>query len=136
MDDAVTLRLVVQILTALALMAFIWAIVRVINSSDNELEWAHLFSSRSADGRQYADWNKIGQGCGIVLSMWIPAIYTNSEKADGTGVALVLGASLLYLGGVSSYAATLRARRGTVETTSTTESPSRTTETKTETPTP
>lgn len=136
MADAVTLRLVVQILTALALMAFIWAIIRVINSADNELEWAHLFSSRSADGRQYADWNKIGQGCGIVLSMWIPAIYTNSEKADGTGVAFVLGASLLYLGGVSSYAATLRARRGTVETTSTTESPSRTTETKTETPTP
>lgn len=131
-----SLQVVIQILTALALVAFIWAIIRVINSADNDLEWAHLFSSRSADGRQYADWNKIGQGSGIVLSMWIPAVYANSDKADGTGIALVLAASLAYLGGVSSYAATLRARRGTVETTSTTESPSRTVETKTETPKP
>lgn len=134
MIDASMFRVIVQLLTALALVVFIWAIVRVINNKDNELEWAHLFSSRSADGKQYADWNKIGQGCGIVLSMWIPAIYTNSEKADGVGVAAVLAASLLYLGGVSSYAATLRARRGTVETTSTTESDLRTTDTKIETP--
>lgn len=128
--------LAIQLLTIVALGAFIWAIVRVINSADNELEWAHLFSSRAANGKQYADWDKIGQGGGIALSLWVPAVYVNSEKADGAGIAVVLAAALLFLGGVKSYSAMLRARRGTVETTSTTESPSKTTETKTETPQP
>lgn len=130
------MTLAIQLLTIVALGLFILAIVRAINSESNDLEWAHLLSSRAADGKQYADWDKIGQGCGIALSLWVPAIYVNSDKADGTGIALVLGAALLFLGGVKSYSATLRARRGTIETTSTTESPSKTTETKTETPQP
>ena len=113
-----------------------YAFIRVVNSLDNNLEWSQLVSSRGQDGRQYADWNKIGQGCGVILCVWLPAVYAHSERADAVGLSAVMGVALLYLGGVSSYAATLRARRGTTETTKTTEMPSRVTETTTETPKP
>lgn len=99
------------------LIAF--AFVRVINSLDNDLEWAHLVSSKARDGKQYADWNKIGQGCGVILCVWLPAVYAHSDRADAVGLSAVMGVALLYLGGVSSYAATLRARHGATETIST-----------------
>lgn len=94
-----------------------YAFIRVVNSLDNDLEWSHLVSSKARDGKQYADWNKLGQGCGVILCVWLPAVYAHSEKADAIGLSAVMGVALLYLGGVSSYAATLRARRGTTETT-------------------
>lgn len=83
----------------------------MIGKDSNTLSWEQLISSRGADGDQHADWNKIGQGMGVVIAVWLPFIYVNSDKLDGTGLALVMGASLLYLGGVSSYAASMRARR-------------------------
>lgn len=127
---------IVGALTAVLLLVVIILLARVINSADNSLEWSHLVSSRGADGIQYADWNKIGQGCGVLLCLWLPAAYVYSDKMDAVGLAAVMGVALAYLGSVSGYAATLRARRGTVETTRTTESPSKTTEIKTETAKP
>src|SRR3990172_7195981 len=121
------LHTVIESLSVIALLLFVWSIIRVINNADNGLEWEHLFSSRGADGKQYADWNKIGAGAGVVISVWLPAVYAYSDKADGTGIAAVMGVALAYLGSVSGYAAVLRARRGTIETTSTTESDSPTT---------
>lgn len=125
---------IIGVLASVLLLVLIIKLVRTINSSKNSLEWEHLVSSRGADGIQYADWNKIGQGCGIMLCLWLPAVYVYSDKMDAIGLAAVMGVALTYLGSVSGYAATLRARRGTTETTLTTDSPSRTTETKTETP--
>ena len=125
---------IIGILAAILVMIFVIKLVFIINSSDNSLEWSHLISSRAADGIQYADWNKIGQGCGIILCLWLPAVYVYSDKMDAIGLAAVMGVALAYLGSVSGYAATLRARRGTTETTLTTESPSKTTEKKLETP--
>lgn len=94
-----------------------YAFFRVVNSLDNDLEWSHLVSSKSRDGKQYADWNKIGQGCGVILCVWLPAVYAHSDRADAVGISLLMGVALLYLGGVSSYAATLRARRDVIGTT-------------------
>jgi hypothetical protein len=100
--------LILMLLVALAL-------ARIINSKDNELEWATLVASRVGVSGLDANWDKIGQGCGVILALWLPAVYAYTEKVDAVGLALVMGTSLLYLGGVSAYAATLRARKGTVE---------------------
>lgn len=88
-----------------------WFLHRMIAKVTNSLEWEHLISSRAIDGKQYVDWNKIGQGAGVVLSVWLPFIYAGSDHMDGTGLAAVMGVSLLYLGGVSSYATSVRAKR-------------------------
>lgn len=104
-------------LFVIIILLIAYAFVRVVNSLDNNLEWSQLISSKAHDGKQYADWNKIGQGCGVILCVWLPAVYAHSERSDAVGLSAVMGVALLYLGGVSSYAATLRARRGTTETT-------------------
>lgn len=100
-----------------ALLFFV-AIVKIINSNHNDLEWADLFSTVSVvDKKQHADWDKIGKGCGVMLCVWMPVVYSYSPKMDATGLALLLGVVLLYLGGVSAYSATLRSRQGSVLTT-------------------
>jgi len=43
-------------------------------------------------------------------------MYADNEKVDPLGLSALLGVSLLYLGGVASYAATLRSKRDTVTT--------------------
>jgi hypothetical protein len=89
----------------------IWFLRHVIGKTTNDLAWEQLISTRAVDGKSYVDWNKIGQGMGVVCAVWLPFIYANSEKMDGTGLALVMAASFLYLGGVSTYATSGRARR-------------------------
>lgn len=111
---------IVMVVTGIVFLLFLLAFVRTINAQ-NDLEWTHLVSSRSLDGKQYADWNKIGQGLGVVLCFWLPAVYVYSPKMDASGLALVLGVVLTYLGGVSGYAANLRAKQGGVQTTTVTE---------------
>jgi hypothetical protein len=113
-----------------------YAFIRVVNSLDNNLEWSQLISSKGQDGKQYADWNRIGQGAGVVMCVWLPAVYAHSERSDAVGLAAIMGVALAYLGGVSGYAATLRARRGTIETIVETPAPSSSKKTTTETPKP
>jgi len=136
MIESITLDNLIKAMGAIVFLVLIMAFVRVVNG-ENDLEWWHLVSTRAADGSQYADWNKIGQGLGVVLCVWLPAVYVYSPKMEAVGLAAVMGVALLYLGGVSGYAANLRAKRGSVETTRTTETPgapSKVTEVKTETP--
>ena len=114
--DLISLSGVVKAIGAIFVLLLALAMMRIINSVSNELEWWHLISTRAPDGTQYADWNKIGQGCGVVLCVLLPVVYVYSEKMEAGGLAAVLGVVLLYLGSVSGYAATLRARRGTTET--------------------
>lgn len=102
----------VGFVAVLGLLLALWLIV----NGKNDLEWWHLVSTKAGDGTQYADWNKIGKGGGVVLCMWLPAVYAYSDKMEAVGLAALLGVVLLYLGGVEGYAATLRARRGTTET--------------------
>lgn len=122
--------------TALLFVVIVWAITRVFRNRENELEWADLISIRTIDGKQKADWNQIGKGSGVLLAVALPFIYVYNPTVEPFGLAAVMAASLLYLGGVSAYAATLRARQGSVETIKTTEAApvSRTTETRIETP--
>jgi len=82
-----------------------------IMNSKNDLQWFHLVSVRADDGKQYASWNQIGQGMGVVVSVWMPFLYVNSPKMDALGLAAVMGVSLLYLGGVSGYSKYIRAKQ-------------------------
>ena len=86
---------------------------RIINSEKNNLEWAHLISTKAADGNAYADWNKIGQGMGVIVSTWMPFYYVNTDKMDAAGLSLVMGVSLTYLGAVSAYSKSLRVKHPT-----------------------
>ena len=116
MSDYLTLQNIVMVGGALALLILILAWVMVMNGQ-NDLDWSQLISTKGADGKQYADWNRIGMGAGVVVSVWLPAVYAYSPDMEATGLAAVLAVVLAYLGGVSGYAATLRARQGTVTTT-------------------
>lgn len=123
-----------RIFTALLLIGVAIAIAMAIRAASNELEFYQLISTKAQDGKYYVDWNRIGQGAGVVLSSVTPFIYAYSPNMDATGLAAVLGVVLAYLGGVSGYAATLRAKQGQIETVRTAEDSSRVTEVRTETP--
>jgi len=116
MIESITLATLIKAMGVIAFLVLLLAFVRVVNGENNDLEWWHLVSTRAADGGQYADWNKIGQGLGVVLCVWLPAVYVYSPKMEAVGLAAVMGVALLYLGGVSGYAANLRAKRGSRET--------------------
>lgn len=90
----------------------IFLLVRVMNDSTNDLEWADLISSRGiADGKQHADIDKVGKVCGVVLAVWLPFFYAHSDKMDSTGLSLVMITSFAYLAGVSGYSAWLRSKQ-------------------------
>ena len=114
MEDYVSIT--VKALALAFALGLLFALVKVVNSTGNTLEWWHLVSSRAANGVQFADWNKIGQGCGVVICTVLPAVYVYSPKMDAIGLAAVMVVALLYLGGVSGYAANLRAKQGSRET--------------------
>jgi hypothetical protein len=118
------------------ILLIMFAVAHVMNNDKNELEWSELISTKGQDGKLHPDWNKIGQGCGVFLCLWLPGVYAYSDKIDPIGLATLMGAALLYLGSVSGYASTLRARRGTIETIDETPAPSSSKKTTTETPTP
>jgi|GEM_PF-5565538 len=120
LDNLPPLHALVVALTAIIVLILLFALVRIINGA-NTLEWTDLVSTIGRDGKQHADWNQIGKGLGAVLCTWLPAVYVYSPKLEAMGLAAVMGVALAYLGGVSGYAAMLRSKQGTVETTHTTE---------------
>lgn len=117
MSDYLTLQNVVMVGGALVVLILLMAWIRVMDDDENDLKWVDLVSTKGSDGLQHADWDKIGKGCAIVLCVLATIVYAYSPGMDATGLALLLGVVLAYLGGVSGYAATLRARQGTVTTT-------------------
>jgi hypothetical protein len=88
----------------------ILAIVLVVNSDKNTLEWYHLVSSGAKDGKTYLDWNKIAQGCGVFITTVMPFMYMSTGKPEATGLALVMVTSLTYLAGVTTYSTRLKSR--------------------------
>ncbi len=83
----------------------------LIKRDDNDLTWDDLVSVRGVDGKNHADWTKIGQGAGVFIAVFIPLQYAINDKFDPVQGALLMGAALVYLGGVAAYSSTLRAKR-------------------------
>lgn len=111
---------IVMAVTGVIFLIFILSFVRTINNNA-DLAWGDLVSSHGMDGKRHPSWNEIGKGLGVILCFWLPAVYVYSPKMDATGLALILGVVLAYLGGVSGYAASLRAKQGGVQKTTVTE---------------
>lgn len=82
----------------------------LIKREDNDLKWEDLVSIHGADGKNHADWTKIGQGAGVFVATFVPLQYAVKENFDPTNGALLMSASLMYLGGVAAYSSTLRAK--------------------------
>lgn len=115
--DLSSLNLMVRVLAGIVALLFLVLVIRVINSSRNDLEWADLISVPGRDGgRPHADWDKVGKGCGVWLCVWLPVIYAYSPKMEAIGLASIMAVALLYLGAVSAYSATLRSRQVTTVT--------------------
>lgn len=117
--------------TILLFIVIVVAVARVFRNDENDIQWADLISVMAQNGKQKGDWNQIGKGGGVILCIALPFIYVYSPGMDAMGLAAVMGVALAYLGSVSAYAATLRSKQGSIETTRITEAAplSRTTET-------
>lgn len=107
--------------TVLLFVVIVLAISRIFRNKDNDIQWADLISVMAQNGQQRGSWDQIGKGGGVILAVALPFIYVYNPNVEPLGLAAVMAASLLYLGGVSAYAATLRAKQGTIETVKTTE---------------
>ena len=105
----------------LILLVLIWILYRVIEDEGNLIIWSDFIASMGLDCKQHGDLNKLGQLAGIFLAVQSVLMYANGDKADGVGLAAVLGVSLAYLGGVSAYAASLRSKRERATVTTVTE---------------
>ncbi len=101
----------------LILLVLLWILYRIVRNEDNDIAWEDFISTRAADGRQHGDINKVGQWFGIVIATMPVLMYVDNDKVEPTGLAALLAVSLLYLGGVAGYAANLRAKQGSVTTT-------------------
>jgi hypothetical protein len=116
-------------LTALLLLTgtlLIMLLHRIMKSEDNNLDWWQFISTRSTDGKNYADIDKLGKVIGIFVSSW----YILKLGADGKPDASVLAVYLGFVGGVAGYSAYLRSQRGMVSESTHTETTSTTKETK------
>lgn len=107
---------IVLILALFILLVMLW-IYRIVRDPGNTVEWADFISSRGADGKNHGNWNSVGKGIGVFIAFYLPLLYAHSATFDPTGGALLLGTSLAYLGAVDGYGSYLRAKQGTVQTT-------------------
>ncbi len=124
-------------INALILLFVIWIFIRVVSSDVNTIVWADFISTRH-DGEQRGDLNKLLQLAGGVVGCITALLYADNEKVDAIGLAAVLGVVLGFCAGPAMWAANLRSKQGSVETTRVTEPanppPLKVTETTTQTP--
>ena len=77
-----SLHILVLVGTGTLFLVVLYGLVRVINMTEG-LEWSDLISTRAKDGKEYADWNKIGQGLGVVLCVWLPVCLCVRKHWEG-----------------------------------------------------
>ena len=95
-------------LNLILLLCGLFILNRIV-SGDNPLEWWHLVSTRSADGKIYFDNDKIGQMTGLVFSTWVVSYITLTVKIlDGYYVACV-AIWLIYCAGMTAFGKWARA---------------------------
>ncbi|MDO8682412.1 MAG: hypothetical protein Q7N50_02890 [Armatimonadota bacterium] len=101
-------------------IALLWVFYRWMQG-ENGIEWRDFISARGADGQFHGDTNKLGQCTGIVIGSWSLILVSANAKSDFIGFAAVLGAYFAFVGCVAGYAAYLRSKATTMQTTVTTE---------------
>lgn len=124
-------------INALILVVAIWVLVRVINSETNAIIIADFISTRGTDGKPHGDLNKLLQLSGGLVGCITALLYADNDKVDALGLAAVLGVVLGFCAGPAMWAANLRSKQGSVETTKITEpaaAPAKVTETTLQTP--
>jgi hypothetical protein len=104
----------------LFLLALLWAFYRWMQGP-NGLEWRDFISSRGADGLWHGDTNKLGQVTGIAFGSVSIVMISANAKSDFVGFAAVLTAYFAFVGGVAGYAAFLRSKAVSMQTTTVTE---------------
>lgn len=97
-----------KVLSGLAVLAFIVIAVWRTMSGENPLEWWHFISSKGADGKDYADIDKLGKVVALFISSWVMMVMTFNSKMD----AMMMMTYLAYAGAVGGWSAYLRARTG------------------------
>ena len=89
----------------IALLVLLLVFYRVVKSDDNDLEFWHLLSTRSADGKVYVDNEKVGQLVGLLFGTWIVCWLAYTGKLE----ILYFAVWLLYASGMGAFSKWARA---------------------------
>lgn len=94
-----------QAFNLILFFAAVWAVYKIVNARNNDLEFWHAFSTRSADGRIYLDNDKIGQMTGLAFSTWIVCWLAYTKDLT----IYFFAAWLIYASGMGAFSKWARA---------------------------
>ena len=89
----------------IVLLVLLLVFYRIVRNEDNELEFWHLLSTRSADGKVYVDNDKIGQLTGLLFGTWIVCWLAYTGRLE----ILYFAVWLLYASGMGAFSRWARA---------------------------
>lgn len=99
-------------LALLALIAVLAVLLfRIMTDKNNTLECWQFIATKGADGKHYADLDKLGKLAGILFGSWSVTKIAYRDALDLTGFALVLTTYFAFVGGVAGYSAYLRSKQ-------------------------
>lgn len=101
-----------NVLVWIACLLLIWTLYRGL-TGNNPLEWWQ-FIGTEIDGKWHASLDKFGQSCGIAAGTFAVLRMSAEAYKDFVGFAAVLGVYFAFVGAVSSYAAYLRSKAGSI----------------------
>lgn len=93
-----------QHLMGVLVLLLLLLVLHFVINGENPLKWWHFISTRAADGREYADIDKLGKVTGIVVGSYV--VVTN--KIDASFLFVYLS----YVGGIAGWSAYLRSKNG------------------------
>lgn len=96
----------------IAVMALVFVLLnRRIQRSDNPLDWTQLLTVEH-NGKREMSMTKLGMCVGVTVSSWAVVLLTLrvADKVDQLGYGAILGAWLVFIGGVEAYSKFMRAK--------------------------
>lgn len=110
---------IIYLLTMTGSLLFVgFMIYAVFRSAKNGVECWQLISSKNAHGDERADIDKIGKVVALFLVVGVVIRYVSASDGQLTGgeMLTLLAGALVYLGGIASFSALVRARFGSPPT--------------------
>lgn len=101
-------------------VAMIWFFYRVVERSE-DMEWKEFISTKGSDGKNHPDWDKVGKGVAVIIGSWAIVAIAPNVKTDFVGFSVLLGSYFAFAACTSGYAAYLRSKSATMQTTTTVE---------------